>query len=154
MSVLLTVEILRLVYVALIDSYASPNMSTLQIIPVLKAFKEKFVEACNNNDVKAIVITGKFFVITEKKLELLLCMKSCKLGSKRKYSFTFHLIFLGESGKFSGGFDIATLLEVQDTGNIGNMYYYVSILFNINVAGARCCVFRHIFPIQIPLLFL
>jgi hypothetical protein len=114
-------------------------MSTLQFIPVLKAFKEKFEEARNNNDVKAIVITGKFYVITEKRLELLLCMESCKLGSKKVF---FYLSFdiLGESGKFSGGFDIATLLEVQKTGNIGKIYYYVCILFNINGAGGPCCV--------------
>lgn len=28
----------------------------------------------------------------------------------------FSLVFAGENGKFSGGFDIATLLEVQKTG--------------------------------------
>ena len=53
-------------YVAYLNYYYyayAYNLSTQCLIPVLKAFKEKFEEACTNNDVKAIVIAGKVCMI-------------------------------------------------------------------------------------------
>lgn len=77
--------------------FANPPVNALAI-PLLEALKSKFEEACNRDDVKAIVV-------------------------------------IGESGKFSGGFDIATLLEVQKTGNI-SLLGHVSVDIMINTIEA------------------
>lgn len=45
------------------------------------------------------------------------------------------IVVMGESGKFSGGFDIATLLEVQRTGNL-SLLGHVSIDIMINTIEA------------------
>lgn len=77
--------------------FSNPPVNALAI-PLLEALKSKFEEACNRDDVKAIVV-------------------------------------IGESGKFSGGFDIATLLEVQKTGNI-SLLGHVSVDIMINTIEA------------------
>eukprot|EP00250_Pteridium_aquilinum_P014650 c22116_g1_i1 orf=333-2501(+) len=78
-------------------TFSNPPVNALAI-PILKALKSKFDEACNRSDVKAIVV-------------------------------------MGESGKFSGGFDIATLLEAQKTANV-SLLGHVSVDIMINTIEA------------------
>ena len=71
----------------------------------------------------------------------------------RDNTFIFHLIFSGESGKFSGGFDISTLSEIQKTG-IKDRIIIVSECQVQNHHRRMCCMmyawsnvcaYKHIF---------
>lgn len=79
---------------------------------VLQSLKESFDEALRRDDVKAIVVTGKFKEITLKVKESWAKILSLLLELFNEILILF-FPWAGAKGKFSGGFDITAFGRIQ-----------------------------------------
>ena len=80
---------------------------------MLYSLKSNYEEALSRNDVKAIVVTGTFWII----------IFSHK--TRNTTFMSFFLITAGAKGKFSGGFDISGFGEIQKGTSMFSVSWYL-----------------------------